>query len=78
MLETVRTPRAVSISPERAALKAVLVSVRMLVVMSAKKLAVSSSRFVQVIICSILEGIWLEQIIIEISGQVYLQNGVGR
>jgi len=43
-LETVRTPRAVPISPEIAALKAVLV--RMLVVSSARKLAVISSRFV--------------------------------
>ena len=50
MLDTVRILRAVAISPDRAALKAVLVRVRSLVVINARKLAVSSSRFVQVII----------------------------
>ena len=50
MLDTARIPRAVPIRPDRAALKAVLVRVRMLVVIRAGKLAVSSSRFDQVII----------------------------
>ena len=48
MLETVRIPSAVPISPDTAALKAVLVRVRMLVAISARKPAVSSRRFVQV------------------------------
>ena len=49
MLETVRIPRVVAINPDTAALKAVLVSVRMLAVSSARKLAVSIMRFVRVI-----------------------------
>ena len=47
-LETVRMPSAVSISPDKAELKAVLVRVRTLVVINARKLAASSRRFVQV------------------------------
>jgi hypothetical protein len=43
-------PRAVPTRPDRAALKAVLVKVRMLVAISTRKERVSSSRFVQVII----------------------------
>ena len=50
MLETVRMPRAVPTRPDRAALKAVLVRVSMLVAISARKVRVSISRFVQVII----------------------------
>ena len=41
MLETVRIPRAVPINPDTAALKAVLVKVRILVVIRARKLAVT-------------------------------------
>ena len=48
MLDTVRIPRAVFRSPDRAALKAVLVRVRTLVVINARKLAANSRRFVQV------------------------------
>jgi hypothetical protein len=62
MLETVRTPRAVAISPERAALKAVLVRVRMLVAISARKERVIVSRFVQVIIFNKYLDFWLVQI----------------
>jgi hypothetical protein len=43
MLDTVRIPRAVPIKPDKAALKAVLVRVRILVVMSARKLAVDGN-----------------------------------
>ena len=50
MLETVRMPKAVPIRPDTAALNVVLVSVRMLVVINARRLAVSIRRFVQVII----------------------------
>jgi hypothetical protein len=50
MLETVRTPRAVPISPDTAALNAVLVKASKLVVISARKLAARSRRFVQMII----------------------------
>ena len=46
MLETVRIPRAVVISPDTAALKAVLVRVRMFVASRARKVAVSIKRFV--------------------------------
>ena len=42
MLEIVRIPRAVPIRPDTAALKAVLVTVRMLVAISARKLAASN------------------------------------
>jgi hypothetical protein len=48
MLETVCIPKAVPNSPDTAALKAVLVRVRMLVVIRARKLAVRDRRFVQV------------------------------
>ena len=47
--DTIRIPRAVPISPESAALKAVLVRVRILVAIRARKMKVSSSRFVPVI-----------------------------
>jgi hypothetical protein len=49
MLYTVRTSRAVPISPDRAALKAVLVRVRMLVAIRARKVRVIIRRFVQVV-----------------------------
>ena len=62
MLETVRIPRALPIRPDRAALKAVLVRVRMLVASSARKVAVSSRRFFQVIIFSKYLDFWLVQI----------------
>jgi len=62
VLDTVRTPRAAPISPDRAALKAVLVRVRMLVASSARKVAVSSRRFFQVIIFSKYLDFWLVQI----------------
>ena len=52
MLETVRRLRAAPITLDSAALNAVLVSVRILVAIKARKLAVSSRRFVQGIICS--------------------------
>ena len=43
-------PRAVPMNPARAKLNAVLVRVRILVVISARKLAANSRRFVKVII----------------------------
>lgn len=49
MLDTVRTPGAVPINHDTAALNAVLVKARMLVVISTRKLPVAISRFVQVI-----------------------------
>ena len=48
-LDNVRIPRAVATRPDRAALKAVLVRVRMLVVTRARKVRVIIRRFVQVI-----------------------------
>ena len=62
MLETVRTPRAVPIKPDKAALKAVLVRVRMLVAIRARSIRVSNSRFVQVIIFNKYFELWLVQI----------------
>ena len=53
MLETVRTPKAVPINPDKAALKAMLVRERMLVATNTRILAVKISRFVQVIISGI-------------------------
>lgn len=49
MLETVRMPVAVARAPERAALKAVLVRVSILVASSPSMVQVSSRRLVQVI-----------------------------
>jgi hypothetical protein len=65
-LETVRMTKAVPIRPATAALKAVLVRARMLVVISDRKLAVSSRRFVQVIMVFTLVVlvpviVWLSQ-----------------
>ena len=49
-------------SPDRAALKAVLVRVSKLVAISATRVKVSSSRFVQVIIFNKYLDFWLVQI----------------
>ena len=53
-LETVRMPKAVPMRPDTAALKAMLVRVRMLVIIKARKLAISISRFAQVSMVFIL------------------------
>ena len=58
MLDTVRMPSAVPISPDTAALKAVLVKARILVVIRARKLAVSSRHFVQVIMIECFPSFW--------------------